>query len=181
MVNDSSRRVTQAELARHLNVSRAAVNKAVKAGRITSGEDGLFDPEQAGEDWKNNTRSAAVAAKRSADRPKRQPGGQPKYASARARKEHHLANMAAIKEQEMLGRLVSRDVARYVLEDAGTCLRVAFEELSMRLAPQLYGLGINEMAIIIDEEVRRVHESFAEMVSKADGRISEMVAQKNQD
>lgn len=43
----STERITAAELARRLQVTRGAVSKAVRTRRITPGEDGLFNPEEA--------------------------------------------------------------------------------------------------------------------------------------
>lgn len=179
MVDDSSKRITQAELARHLNVSRAAVHKAVKAGRITPGADGLFDIEQAREDWQNNTRSAVAAAQRSAAGPKRERGGQPKYASARARKEHHLANMAAIKEQELLGRLLAREDAEFAFRHIGTTLRAGLEQMGTRLAPLLYGHGVAQMANVIDEAMRQFLEDFGIEVQASMRKLADDAAQKN--
>lgn len=179
MVNDGLKRVTQAELGRHLGVSRAAVNKAIKSGRITPDADGLFDLDQAAEDWKNNTRSAAAAAKRSAGGPKRERGGQPKYASARARKEHHLANMAAIKEQELLGRLLTREDVEFAMHTIGVTLRVGLEGMGVRLAPTLYGHGVGEMANLIDDAMQHFLEHLGTQVEATRRKLIEDAAQKN--
>ncbi len=55
------KRVTQAELARAVGVSRAAVTKALRSGRVTAGADGRFDLERARADCRANTRQARMA------------------------------------------------------------------------------------------------------------------------
>ena len=50
--------MTRAEYARHRGVSRAAVTKAIKTGRILS-TDGLIDPIAADREWARNTRPQA--------------------------------------------------------------------------------------------------------------------------
>lgn len=183
MVNDISKRITQAELARHLNISRAAVSKAVKAGRVTPGDDGLFDLAQAAEDWKNNTRSAAATAKRS-DELKRPRGGQPKYASARARKEHHLANMAAIKEQELLGRLLAREEVELAMKSIGAGVRAALEMLPDQTAPLVAPItDLLEVRALLEDACRNVlhnlgaaveRECQAMRVQKYDAAVTEI-------
>lgn len=96
--NDTAGRITQAELARRLNVSRPSVSKAVKSGRITPDEDGLFDPVQAELDWLANTRQKAKGI---TDKGKDASG----YAAARARKENALARMAELRLEQAMGNL----------------------------------------------------------------------------
>jgi len=135
MAEAKPKQVTQAELARLLGVSRTAVNKAVKAGRITADADGRFDLEQAIIDWKNNTRAAAKAASQPGS--PRQRGGQPKYASARARKEHSLANIAEMREGQMRGALAETASVKDAGTEVGTTVRTVLENLADQLAPVL--------------------------------------------
>lgn len=172
MDNDTSKRVTQAELARHLNVSRAAVHKAIQSGRITAGADGLFDLEQAVQDWKNNTRAAVSAAKRAAQ-PKQPRGGQPKYASARARKEHHMANLAEMREARARGELCRVDDVRQAGAEAGTLLRLKLKSLSVSLAGRLVGMQHEQMVAILDDAFDDVLIELADAMEKAAGTISE--------
>lgn len=58
-ITDPAGRITQAELARRLKVSRGAVSKAVKSGRIVPDDEGLFDPVEAEIQWLENTRQSA--------------------------------------------------------------------------------------------------------------------------
>lgn len=138
---DSTGRITQAELARRLNVSRPSVCKAVKSGRITPDEDGLFDPVEAELQWLANSRPQAPAG---GGKTKGAHGG---YAQARARKEHALARMAELRLEQATGRLAEREALEFVLMDHAAILRGLLENLPDRLAPQL--LALRDHASII--------------------------------
>jgi hypothetical protein len=131
---DPTGRVTQAELARRLGVSRPSVCKALKAGRIKSDEDGLFDPVEAELQWLANTRPKAesVASK-----------GQAKssgYAEARTRKESALARLTELRLEQATGVLAPRSEFDFVLVDLAETLRNLLENLPDRLAPTLANL-----------------------------------------
>lgn len=126
---DVTGRITQAELARRLKVSRASVCKAVKGGRITPDEDGMFDPVEAELQWVSNTRQTA-GSKRT-----KSAGG---YAEARGRKEAALARMAELRLAQAEGNLVELDAVLFVLRDLGTGLRDRLENLADRLAPEVF-------------------------------------------
>lgn len=89
-------RINAAELSRRLEVTRGAVSKAVKSGRITPGEDGFFDAEEAARQWTANTRPAMKATASPAAKSKATG-----YAEARARKERATASIAEMQEAQM--------------------------------------------------------------------------------
>lgn len=126
---DTTGRITQAELARRLKVSRASVSKAVKGGRITPDEDGLFDPVEAELQWVSNTRQTA-GGKRT-----KSAGG---YAEARGRKEAALARMAELRLAQAEGNLIEREAVDFALADLGAALRGLLENLADRLAPEVF-------------------------------------------
>lgn len=150
---DRTGRITQAELARRLNVSRPSVSKAVKAGRITPDEDGLFDPTEAELQWLANTRPKAqgITAK--------DKGQQSGYAQARARKESALARMAELRLEQATGNLVSREAVDYVLSDYAKTLQGLLENIPDRLAPSI--LPLRDM-----ESIRAVIAETADEVLK---------------
>lgn len=164
------KRVSQAELARLLGVSRAAVSKAVKANRITPGDDGLFDLEQAITDWRNNTRTAVKTA--SGLGPVRSRGGQTKYAAARARKEHYLANLAEMREQHLLGILCKTKDVESAGTEVGTIIRARLEGLSSKLYGQLAHRDMDAIAEIIDREMEQLLREISADIIK---RITEAV------
>ena len=122
-------RVTQAELARRLKISRASICKAVKAGRITPDDEGLFDPVEAELQWLANSRPKATAG---AGRGKSAGSG---YAQARARKEDALARMAELRLAQALGEVVPMEAAEFAMHDLGATVRGHLENLPDRLAP----------------------------------------------
>lgn len=164
------KRVTQAELARLLGVSRTAVNKAVKSNRITAGEDGHFDLEKALTDWKNNTRAAAKAATGSGS--PRLRGGQPKYASARARKEHHLANIASMREQQMLGELCKTSDVVSAGNEIGIVIRTRLDALLSNLPGEIAHRDIDDISETLD---RRFTELLQGISTDLEKRIKEAV------
>jgi hypothetical protein len=126
---DLTGRITQAELARRLKVSRPSVSKAVKSGRITPDEDGLFDPIEAELQWVSNTRPS-VRGKRKAT-----PGA---YSDARARKETALARMAELRLAQTEGNLLERSAVDYALDDLGAILRGLMDSFPDRVAPLVF-------------------------------------------
>lgn len=116
--------LTFTQYAAHRKVSKAAVSKAVKEGRITVVVDpagGRFiDPKVADEQWKANSvagqksaagvNGVAPEAPAAAEEP-----GKPKapsYADSRAIREAYSARMAKLEFEEKMGSLVSADRAR---------------------------------------------------------------------
>lgn len=126
---DPTGRITQAELARRLKVSRPSVHKAIKTGRIKPDEDGLFDPIEAELAWVANTRQSAQGKRKAAA------GG---YAEHRARKEAALARMAELRLAQAERELAPRAEFDFVLEDLAATLRGLVENLADQLAPRVF-------------------------------------------
>lgn len=126
---DITGRITQAELARRLKVSRASVSKAVKAGRIVADDDGLFDPVEAEMQWLSNTRPSAKAKRKA---------GAGSYAEARARKEAALARMAELRLAQAEGDLIEREAVEYALDSVGATLRALMDSFPDRVAPLVF-------------------------------------------
>lgn len=153
---DITGRITQAELARRLKVSRPSVSKAVKAGRITQDEDGLFDPAEAELQWLANTRPSASRGKPSASG----------YALARARKETALARMAELRMEQATGNLIERAAVDFALDDLGATLRSLMDNLPDRLSPLIHASqSMDEVHSIIahaaDEVLQELSDSMA--------------------
>lgn len=145
---DIAGRITQAELARRLKVSRASVSKALKVGRITADGDGLFDPIEAELQWVANTRPSIRGKRKGAT------GG---YAEARGRKEAALARMAELRLAQAEGDLVERAAVDFVLDDAGAVLRALMEGLPDRVAPLVYQRQtLDEVHAILSEATDNV-------------------------
>ncbi len=165
---DVTGRINQAELARRLKVSRPSVSKAVKAGRVTPDEDGLFDPEAAEIQWLSNTRPSASRGKPSA-------GG---YASARARKETALARLAELRLDQSIGKLIERSAVDFALDDLGATLRGLMDNFPDRLAPLIHASqSMEEVHSILtqaaDEVLRDLSDSMARRAAELDTAASE--------
>lgn len=157
---DITGRITQAELARRLKVSRASVSKAVKVGRIVADADGLFDPVEAEMQWLSNTRPSARARRKAG------PGG---YAEARARKESALARMAELRLAQAEGGLIEREAVEYALDSVGATLRALMDSFPDRVAPLVFQRQtVNEIHAILTEAGDDVlRELSAEMERRA--------------
>jgi hypothetical protein len=154
-------RITQAELARRLKVTRGAVTKAAKSGRITAGPDGLFDPEEAERQWRANTRqnmkSVSPAAKSKATG----------YAEARAKKERHAANILEMREAELAGRTIKTELALEMMGNISWAWRGFLDHLPIHLAKAAYGkLDLGEMETAIEREIDTRLENLAEMMDR---------------
>ena len=95
--------VSLREYARHRRVSHAAVQKALRQGRIETTPDGRIDVEQADRDWARNTGPAAPARKALAN--PGMPSG-PSFAQSRAVRELYLARLSKLDFEERSGQLV---------------------------------------------------------------------------
>lgn len=166
MINSDSKRISQAELSRRLGVSRVAVSKAVKSGRITPGEDKLFDSDQAIAEWKSNTRTAMKAEASPGEKLKREKGGQPKYATARARKELANARIAEIKEERLRGLYCLASEVGQVVDEVITDFRMSLERFPGRLAHELAHKDAGRIRAVLQEEVRGILTKLHEDASK---------------
>lgn len=154
---DLAGRVTPAEFSRRLGVSRAAVSKAIKTGRIRLDEEGLLDPVQAELDWLGNTRPKAQGL---ATKGKHASSG---YAQARARKENALASMAELRVRQAAGELYRRDDVRYVLHDMWTILVTRLEDMPYRIAPVLASMrSYEEIHKALSDEMDRIRHEVAD-------------------
>lgn len=153
---DLTGRINQAELSRRLKVSRATVSKAVKAGRITPDEDGLFDPIEAELEWIANTRTKASGSQKPS-------GSSSGYAKARARKEDALARMAELRYEQATGNLVGRSQVEFVMSDHAEFLRGLLDALPDRMAAGLLARrDIESIRQYLSDELHQVQVDLAD-------------------
>jgi transcriptional regulator with XRE-family HTH domain len=149
-----SKRLTKAELARALGVSRSAVTRAVQKGRVTPGPDGLFDLEKARWEWRSKTRQRLPRDEN--------------YESWRRLRLAYQARLAELNYRQMTGELLPKADVDFCLRDVGTTLRVLIEGIADRLAPELAPLTDEaEIKAIVRREVARViadHEAHVARV-----------------
>jgi hypothetical protein len=135
--------------AKHRGVSLAAVQKAIKSGRIATTADGSIDSERADADWSAKTRPgqkrrsaapAMVAPVVPYVEPQRSdPGGAGglDYFRARAIRESYLARLAKIEFEEKSAKLVSRDEVQIAAFTKARTVRDSLLNIPDRLAATL--------------------------------------------
>jgi hypothetical protein len=141
--------------------SDMAVRKALKAGRITAGADGLIDPEVADRQWAGSTdvshrpQGLRLVPGEGAPRVPSASPGPPEtpasasledaprlassYAASRAAREAYLARLAKLDFEQRSGKLVDADEVRAQVFGLGRRLRDAFLGMPDRLSPVLAG------------------------------------------
>jgi len=159
--------------ARHRGVSRAAVLKAIKTGRITREADGGINPAKADMEWARNTDPALQrkAVKQSgppcfedeAPGDPRIVEGVPSFARSRAIREAYNARLAKLEYEEKSGELVRVADVKSAWFGISRLLRDRILALPDRLAP-LLAPETNQKAIreMLDAELRAVLESAAD-------------------
>jgi hypothetical protein len=131
------------EYARRRGVTLGAVQKAIRAGRITPIE-GKIDPEVANIQWERNTGSArsspgpAAAPIAPAGRVKPRDGEDgPRFADVRARREAAMAELAELELAEKRGELVSAQAIERALATKILSVRESLDTLADRITPLL--------------------------------------------
>jgi hypothetical protein len=136
--------MTRAQLARALGLTRSAITKAVRAGRITPDAEGKFDLAEATRQWRANTRLHLP----------REAGG---YEYWRQIKTLYRAQIARLEYEHKAGLRLDKEGVTYALRDVGATLRAAFETAADRLAPELAPITDEaEIKAIVQREVARV-------------------------
>ncbi|MBC7600862.1 MAG: terminase small subunit [Polaromonas sp.] len=133
--------MTMAAYARHRGVSKVAVGKAVKAGRISL-VNGLIDPVVADMQWKANSR--ARASQHGGDQlpldaatPADEPVKVDDYMYNRNRREAAEAERAELSLAEDKGQLIRVDAVKATLANVFSATRDALLQIPARLGPQL--------------------------------------------
>lgn len=178
--------MTQAEYARHRDVSREAVRKAIEAKRITTvTENGKvrIDPEVADIQWARNTdqkqfERANAAKIRAATPPEDAPappprgreaggGGGDAYFEARARREAAEAEKAVIELERLRGTVADTAGMRNAAFAIGRLLRDTLLGLPTKLAPEYAGMtDAFEIERHMDAALRRVLDDLASLTAQ---------------
>jgi hypothetical protein len=145
--------ITQAEYARRRGVSRAAITKAIKSGRITP-IDGRIDPDVADIQWARNTSTArapvagpapaaaaaSIAPRASVRVARLSDGDEDEPATlleSRARREAALAELAELELSEKRGELVSAAAIERAMATKIMSVRESLDTLADRITPLL--------------------------------------------
>ncbi len=132
-----------------------AVQKALKAGRITRNAEGKIEPKQADKDWLENTEDQAP------------PPGQGElftegYHKSRARHEEAKAQLAELLVKEKKGELVPREVVAQAYADEFRAASEKLQTLSARISHTLATTrSARKCQQILDEAHFKVLEELA--------------------
>lgn len=129
--------------AKHRGVSLAAVQKAIRSGRIATNADGMIDSDRADTEWNAKTRPGQRRVKKEAPaapipepfRP--EPAGGLDYFRARAVRENYNARLAKIEFEERTAKLISRDEVQVAAFTEGRTARDNMLNIPDRLAATL--------------------------------------------
>jgi len=172
--------MTQAEYARHRGVSRQAVSKAVRAGRIVLAEGGRIDPEAADASWRRNTdpskpsnsvagnpRGAAPRRRRSSHQDERVTtagrGSGPDYHMSRAVRETYQAKLVRLEYELKTGKLIDAEESRRAAFQDNRRVRDLLLAIPDRTAAQLAACSdATECHRLLTAEIRRACEELSD-------------------
>ena len=152
--------LSQAAYARHRGVSREAVNRAIREGRIPVGANGRINPAEADAAWERNT----------TPRPDAHPapalaGGDTEPMSlneARTRHESAKAKLAELELGERSGQLIPVSEMRDVAFRASRAARDLLQSIPDRVAEVLLGqTDANEIRRLLHDEIGRAVDELA--------------------
>ena len=119
--------------ARHRKVSLAAVQEALKKGRIhfTDTEGKWINPTQADRDWSQNTDLSKVREDNETAKG---------YANARAAREHYLARLAKLEFEEKSAKLIDADKVQREAFEIARRVRDHLLNIPDRISAELVGI-----------------------------------------
>ncbi len=172
--------MTMAEYARHRRVSRQAVSKAVRTGRIVLTKEGMIDPEAADASWRRNTdpskpsnsvagnprgavpRSRRVAPEVPSTTTATLSQG-PDYHVSRAVRETYLAKLVRLEYELKTGKLIDAEESRHAAFQDNRRVRDLLLAIPDRTAAQLAACADpTECHKLLAAEIRRACEELSD-------------------
>lgn len=161
---------TQAEYAAHRRCSRAAVNKAIKAGRIALTDDGRIDPAVADAAWLRNSRARVHPTSRAASKAPPPGDDVADYSESRARRESAEASLAELALGEANGTLLSRESVERGAFQAARGLRDNLDAAASALGAEVAGLTqASDCETAIRSAHRQLLEDFVREIARMIG------------
>jgi hypothetical protein len=170
-------KMTQAEYARYRGVSRQAVLKAVRSGRIVLDKNRRLNPDEADAAWLKNTDptkpSNSVGGDPSGAVPKRfrshaeservMANAGPDYHVSRAVRETYLAKLIRLEYEQKTGKLIDAEESRRAAFEDNRRVRDLLLAIPDRTAAQLAACSDpNECRRLLTEEIRRACEELSD-------------------
>lgn len=183
--------VTQADLARHLGVSRSYITALKAADRLVLADDGqgidleaslarieaTRDPQRADVAERHASARAGTLLAASQAQAARPPPDPPdpedanSYQAARALKEKYAAKTARMEYERAIGQLIERQAVEDAIEDVMTLVRQQLEQMPNRVSPQLIAQPLDTVRATLKREIR---DLLTEMVREFSVRLKEM-------
>lgn len=172
--------MTQAEYARHRGVSRQAVSKALRTGRIVLVEGGKIDPEVADAAWRQNTDpskpsnsvagnpgGAVPGARRPVLRVQHVASGAstpgPDYQVSRAVRETYMAKLARLEYEVKTGKLIDAEESQQAAFADNRRVRDLLLAIPDRTAAQMAACSDPaECHRLLAAEIRRACEELSD-------------------
>ena len=164
--------------ARHRGVSHTAVQKAIAAGRITKGSDGLLNPTTVDRQWNSNTDETKSRNSVSGNPIRRRRPGDPSlpassvpfnkgqtgpsaadlsYIKSRAVREGYSARLAKLEFELRSGSVISADVVRVTAFNLARRCRDMLLNIPDRISPIIAGCSdSSEVHRLLTAEIQRV-------------------------
>jgi hypothetical protein len=159
----ASELITQAEYARRRRVSRVAVNRAVREGRISIRPDGLLDPAVADVEWARNTTPRPVPGA-AAEVEVGSRGVVITLNEAKTKHEYAKAQLAELELGERARELVRVDEVHSAIFKATRTARDLMESIPDRLAETLVGqMDPEVIRRMLSQELRNVADAMTEL------------------
>ena len=162
---------TGAELARELNITRQAVSKAEKSGRISRSGNGMFDLEAAAIQYRLHTdpdQQARALQQRGPEVEVMDPpvmelrGDAQALIAAKARREQAEAQLAELELAEKRGEIMALGEHRRIVFALCRAVRDAVLQISARSSAMLAATDDQaQCQALLDDEVRKVLEQLA--------------------
>jgi hypothetical protein len=177
--------ISQREYARRRGVSHASVQRAIKAGRIST-VNGKIDPAVADQEWQQNTDQSKPRNRITGNPKQAKTPGEPSepmglgsadeitggpstatgYAKARAARELYQAQLAKLELDRRRGALVSADEVRLSAFNMARKARDQLIALPERLSTILAATeDAIEVQRILEEEIERICQEIGEGIS----------------
>lgn len=170
----SMAQMTQNEYARHRKergfkgTTHKAVQRALETKRIAY-EPGttLIDPEKADKAWAANTEMRSPRM----DRPNENVD---KFQENRANREFYEAELARLKVEERLGKLIPASIVQKALFEASRVIFTGLDDIVAQLSPQLIGLKtIAEAETFLRKRLNELKNELAKHIESIDEKLIE--------
>lgn len=157
--------VTEAELAKILGVTRQAIHRARKAGRLTQFADG-YHVELAKLEWSQNRKRAPSMARTALASEPTIASGLPPWEESKRKMAYHESRLAEMREQQRAGELVLLSEVTMAYTTLAADFRAALERIPGKIATRL--AAESDPHAVHDLLMDELDQALFDMASTAD-------------